>query len=48
MGVQEKEQLWFFLYWLQTFGRLITAGLSCQKDPGNMFLVKLYGRVNTI
>ena len=48
MGVQEKEQLWFFLYWLQKFGRLITVRLACQKDPGHLFVVKFYGRVNTI
>ena len=48
IGVQEKEQLWFFWYWLQKFGRLITARLACQKDPGHLFVVKFYGRVNTI
>ena len=48
MGVQEKEQIMIFWYWLQKFGRLITARLACQKDPGYLFVLKFYGRVNTI
>ena len=45
---KKKNNYEFFLYWLQKFGRLITARLACQKDPGHLFVVKFYGRANTI
>ena len=45
---KKKNNYDFFLYSLQKFGRLITACLACQKDPGHLFIVKFYGRVNTI
>ena len=33
-GVQEKDQIMicFYIYILQTFGRLVTVRLSCRKD----------------
>ena len=47
-GCARKRTIMIFLYWLQKFGRLITARLAWQKDPGHLFVVKFYGRVNTI
>ena len=34
MGVQEKEQLWFFLYWLQKFDASLLLAPRAKKTPG--------------
>ena len=47
-GCARKRTIMIFLYWLQKIGRIITARLACQNDPGHLFVVKFYGRVNTI
>ena len=38
----------FFLYWLQTFGRLIMLASRAEKNPGQLCVVKFYSPVNTI
>ena len=47
-GCARKRTIMIFLYRWQKFGRLITARLTWQNDPGHLFVVKFYGRVNTI
>ena len=56
MGVQEKEQLWFFFYidcktaqiWTPHYCSPRVPPPPPKKNPGHLFVVKVYGRVNSI
>ena len=48
MGVQEKEQLWFFDIDCKKLDASLLLASRAKKDPRHLFVAKIYGRVNTI
>ena len=48
-GVQEKEQIMIFLYiYCKHLAAWLLFASRAEKTPGHLFVVKFYGRVNTI